>query len=155
MKSTQDPENGEGRGWKNPTQAAAGRRVGRLGNSLLKDIPLHNERWSVPFLTLWKILARCWGCPLSPLPSFYIILAIISEKDALCHKHKRNVIPRCFAGKTLINLIDFMSVKMVNRQLVCVMFRRHQFSRVCRCLEYLWIDHQSLSCSQNMSILNW
>lgn len=31
MKSTQDPGKGEGRGWKNPTQAAAGRRVGGLG----------------------------------------------------------------------------------------------------------------------------
>lgn len=103
--------------------------------SLVKDIPLHNDRWSAPFLTLWKILALakvalCLFCQVFT-SSWQLLIRVIphlnqfSEKASLCHKHKRNVILECFAWETLINLIDFMSVKMVNRQLVCVMFRRH------------------------------
>lgn len=68
--------------WKNPNGSSSWVEW-RLGNRAeVKDIPLQNEHWSLPVPTLWKILARCWGCTLSPLPSFYIILAIINQSDS-------------------------------------------------------------------------
>lgn len=74
---------GKGReeGGKNPTEAAAGRRVGRLGNGVTSRTSHCTTDGALSLFWLWKILARCWGCPLSPLPSFYIVLAIINQSD--------------------------------------------------------------------------
>lgn len=59
MKSTQDPGKGGGGVEKPNTSGSWAESWRTWQQSLVKDIPLHNERWSVPFLTLWKILARC------------------------------------------------------------------------------------------------